>query len=114
MDCVSSPRQLWITTFVRTESLRVFVRLASRFAFNTGILNAIFRLVCTRAVLAVEDLVEDPWGGRGRRFPMSLVGKSGCSPRYLARLGEGVKIGRCTLVVSLGSSDIHECNNVGL
>jgi len=91
----------------------VFVRLSSRFAFNAGKSRAIFRFVETRTVLAVEDLADDLWIMRGHGYLMVPGGKFGCSPRDLARLGEGMEIGRCTLVVSLGPSDIHEYNNIG-
>ena len=90
----------------------MFVRPASRFAFNTGIYDAIFRHVVTRTVLAFVDVACDPWSKRG--FLISRGGKSGCSPRDLARLGEGIEIGRCALVVGLGSNGIHECDNFGL
>ena len=70
-----------------TVSLGVFVRLASRFAFNAGKCRAIFRFVETSTVLAVEDLADDPWVMRGYGYLMVLEGKFGCSPRDLAGWG---------------------------
>ena len=116
LDRVSFPWQLGVTPFVRTVPLSVFVRLASCFTFDAGKCDAILRFVCTRTVLAVEDLVYDPWVMRGRGVGVltRLEGKFVRSPRDLNRLGEGMKIGRCTLVVRLGPSDIHKCDNIRL
>ena len=113
---MSCPWQLWVTPFVRTVPLGVFVRFASCFAFDAGKYDAILRFVCTRTVLAVEDLEHGPWviRRRGVGFLTLLEGKFVRSPRDLNRLGEGMKIGRCTLVVRLGPSDIHKCDNIRL